>query len=146
MYQEYRNPAHGNVFRPTCADFKSSGGSTNFTWTELNGGFSNGNPHNPWGIVNSSLTTGLQATRANYDRGGIRLTSAYRCPEGNQAVGGVANSSHTYGRAADMYSSSHTWTEEEFALLRTAALNTGNTTELLTWDSYPTDRHLHAAW
>ena len=120
-------------------------GSANFSWAELNGGFQQGNPHGPWGIVRSSLTTGLEATRTNYNRGGIRLTSAFRCPHGNAAAGGVFNSYHVHGRAADMYSIQHPWTEDEFNLLRQAAFNTGNTIELLNWNTYA-DRHLHAAW
>jgi uncharacterized protein YcbK (DUF882 family) len=32
----------------------------------------------------------------------IRITSGYRCPEHNQAVGGVADSQHTQGTAADI--------------------------------------------
>jgi hypothetical protein len=48
------------------------------------------------------------------------------------------------GRAADMYSNDHPWTEQEFNLLGEAAALTG-TSELLFWDSY-SDRHLHAAW
>jgi pimeloyl-ACP methyl ester carboxylesterase len=145
MVQEYANPTYANSLRPTCSDFKSSGGSTNFSWSELNGGFAEGNPHEPWGMVRTALTTGLQATRANYNRGRIRLSSGYRCPHGNALADGVNNSYHTHGRAADMYSLDHAWTEQEFALLRNAALNTGNAVELLNWTSY-TDHHLHAAW
>lgn len=32
----------------------------------------------------------------------ITVTSGYRCPELNRAVGGVANSAHLYGWAADL--------------------------------------------
>lgn len=135
---------HNVNLTPACNDLASSGGSANFSWSELNGGFSTGNPHNPWGLVNTSLTNGLEATRTNYNRGGITLTSGYRCPHGNAAVGGVANSLHVHGRAADMYSSAHPWTETEFNLLRDAAQLTGPT-ESLFWNSYA-DRHYHAAW
>ena len=38
----------------------------------------------------------------------IRVTSGYRCPEHNRAVGGVENSQHTLGRAADIRASAHT--------------------------------------
>lgn len=57
---------------------------------------------------------------------------------------GVNNSLHMQGRAADMYSASYAWTEEEFNLLRDAAMLTGPT-ESLFWHSY-SDRHYHAAW
>lgn len=113
-------------------------------WSELNGGFSTGNPHNPWGIVRLALTTGLEATRTNYNRGGIRLSSGYRCPHGNAQVGGTQQSLHVHGRAADRYSADHPWTEEEFRPLREAASLTGPV-ELLSWSTYP-DHHLHAAW
>ncbi|MCC7125361.1 MAG: hypothetical protein IT178_10970 [Acidobacteria bacterium] len=129
---------------PECYEFATTGGSANFSWSELNGGFAGGNPHNPWGLVTNGLTDGLEQTRWNYNRGGINLTSGYRCPHGNASVGGVQNSYHVHGRAGDMYSSNHPWTEAEFDLLRNAALLTG-TIELLFWNSYP-DHHLHAAW
>jgi hypothetical protein len=133
-----------NTPHPTCSEFASSGGSTNFSWSELNGGFSSGNPHSPWGIVKSGLTTGLEATRTNYNRGGITLTSGYRCPHGNYAVGGVSQSLHMRGRAADMKSAEHSWTETEFGLLKTAADAT-SPTESFFWNTYP-DHHYHAAW
>jgi hypothetical protein len=126
-------------------DFRSSGGSAHFTWSELNGGFSTGNPNTPWGIVRGSLTTGLEATRTNYNRGGIRLTSGYRTPSGHANSGGVFGSHHVRGRAADMYSTDHAWDDTEFNLMRQADADTGDTVELLPWDSYA-DRHLHAAW
>ena len=33
---------------------------------------------------------------------GIRVSSGYRCPQLNSAVGGVTNSAHQYGNAVDM--------------------------------------------
>ena len=38
--------------------------------------------------------------------GKIRVTSGYRCPELNKAVGGVKNSQHMRGEAADLHVSS----------------------------------------
>ena len=35
--------------------------------------------------------------------GPVVVTSGYRCPVHNEAVGGVNNSQHIYGRAADIY-------------------------------------------
>lgn len=142
MKEEYRG---GQVaWTPDCSDFTDSGGSTHFSWSELNGGFTNGNPHSPWSIVRTILTDGLEDTRTNYNRGGIQLTSGYRCPHGNANVGGVQQSRHMFGVAADMYSAQHQWTEEEFDLLRNAA-NLTNPDELFFWHTY-TDHHLHAAW
>jgi hypothetical protein len=94
--------------------------------------------------VTAGLTSGLEATRTNYNRGGTQLTSGYRCPHGNAAVGGAAQSYHMHGRAADMYSASHTWTEAEFNLLKAAADQTGPV-ESFSWTTY-TDHHYHAAW
>ena len=142
IIKEYHD--HNVNVTPVCSDFASSGGSANFSWSELNGGFADGNPHNPWGWVTAGLTAGVESTRTNYNRGGILLTSGYRCPHGNSAVGGVQNSLHMHGRAADMYSSAHEWTETEFNLLRDAAGLTGPA-ESLFWNSY-TDHHYHAAW
>lgn len=34
---------------------------------------------------------------------GLYISSGYRCPELNEAVGGVATSQHTTGQAADVY-------------------------------------------
>ncbi len=139
---------------PSCLNFASSGGSGNFSWSELNGGFTNGNPHNPWGIVTSGLVTGLEATRTNYNRGGILLTSGYRCPHGNNSVGGATQSYHMHGRAGDMYSEDHSWvvngtimwTEIEFNLMKAAAESTSPAPFLsFDWEMYA-DRHYHAAW
>ncbi len=145
MLEEYHT--NNVTVKPACEDFATSGGSTNFSFSELNGGFSDGNPHTGVGIIKSALTTGLEATRTSYNRGGITLSSGYRCPHGNLAVDGVAQSIHMQGKAADMYSTDHGgtgWTETEFNLLRTAAATT-SPTENLNWSSY-TDRHLHVAW
>ncbi len=144
MRAEYAT--YGVNTTPACNEFVTSGGSTHFSWSELNGGFSTGNPHSPYGVVKGALTTGLESTRTNYNRGGVRLSSGYRCPHGNAspAVQGAEQSLHMQGRAADMYSNDHTWTEGEFALLKAAADNT-SPAESLNWDTY-TDHHYHAAW
>jgi hypothetical protein len=143
MIDEYRQAQL--VGQPECSDLHSSGGTTHFTWSELNGGFSGGNPHNPWGWVEEAMKTALESTRTEYDRGGIQLSSGYRCPHGNATLPGAApNSLHQFGLAADMQSAEHDWTEEEFDLLRSAA-NTTGPSELLNWNSY-SDHHLHAAW
>lgn len=34
---------------------------------------------------------------------GIQITSGYRCPRANTAIGGAANSQHTKGQAADIH-------------------------------------------
>lgn len=44
----------------------------------------------------------LEPTRIMTDRP-LQVTSGYRCPKLNKAVGGVANSAHIDGRAADIH-------------------------------------------
>jgi hypothetical protein len=140
---EYR--AFSVTIKPECEDFANSGGTANFSWAELNGGFAGGSGHSPWGIVRASMKTGVESTRTNYNRGGIRISSGYRCPHGNRRSDGVAQSRHMRGDAADMYSVDHAWTETEFNLLKAAADLTGPV-ESFTWATYPNDRHYHAAW
>ena len=147
-YQQFRVN-----LQPTCGDFATEDNdpADHFSWSELNGGFTDGNPHQPWGMVRQGLTTGLEATRTNYNRGGILLTSGFRCPHGNfsPSVGGAVNSYHMHGRAADMYSADHggqNWTEDEFILLKAAADATApQPIESFPWTKYP-DHHYHAAW
>ena len=134
--------------QPTCADFATDGGSTHFQWWELNDNWSNGNPHRPWSMIKQGLLNGLEQTRTNYNRGGIRLSSGYRCPHGNTAVGSDAprTSFHMHGRAADMFSADHAWTRSEFNKLRQAAAEAvPASVELFQWTTYD-DHHLHAAW
>ena len=133
------------AWKPHCSVFTNTGGSANFSWNELND-WVRDNHHYPWSYINPSLTTGLEATLRNYGRDDIRLSSAYRCPEGNKAAGGSVNSFHLHGRASDMYARRLSWTQQEFDLLRAAAWSTNpRPVELLYWTSY-TDRHLHVAW
>lgn len=149
MAAEYEDTVYHNSLRPNCLEFRNSGGSAHFSWSELNGGWAQGNPHSSWGLIKTSLTDGLEATRTSYNRGPILMSSGYRCPAGNKAVTGVDNSFHTHGRAGDMYSAwygGRDWSLEECALLRTAASETDPAPiELLACDHY-TDRHLHGAW
>lgn len=46
------------------------------------------------------LLQGLEALRSAYKKP-IPINSAFRCPTHNRAIGGVANSQHVEGRAAD---------------------------------------------
>ena len=53
-------------------------------------------------LANLRLTAlGLEQVRALLDDRMIRITSGYRSPAVNRAVGGVANSAHALGFAAD---------------------------------------------
>src|SRR5690606_8243370 len=141
MIQEYVD--YGVGLTPSCSDFASGGGSAHFSWSELNGGFSTGNPHGPWGKVTGTLTSGLEETRTNYNRGSIVLASGYRCPHGNAAVGGASQSRHMWGDAADMYSAAHPWSFAEWTLLSEAAEQAGATFI----EPYSQDpSHVHADW
>ncbi len=51
----------------------------------------------------------------------FKITSGYRTPEHNKKVGGVPNSSHTLGRACDVYAP----TSRQKYLIVTAALEAG---------------------
>ena len=59
----------------------------------------------------------LQPLRDRF--GPIRITSGYRCPELNRAVGGVKNSQHLRGEAADIHLPSVEIGKEYFAFLKT---------------------------
>lgn len=159
MIQEYKDPKYGNKLSPKCSDFASGGGSANFTWDELNGGFTDGNPHDRWGMVKPDVTVGLEAIRARWHilypnlpgyQQGILVTSGYRCPHGNASstVKGVPNSSHTHGTAADIYSVlfGRNSTLDQCILLRNAALGANpQPVSMLSCSTY-SDRHLHVAW
>ena len=59
----------------------------------------------------------LQPLRDRF--GPIRITSGYRCPELNRAVGGVKNSQHIRGEAADIHLPSVEKGQEYLAFLKT---------------------------
>lgn len=52
-------------------------------------------------FVDSDLVTLLQAMREHFGQP-VHITSGYRTPAHNRAVGGAENSQHLYGRAADI--------------------------------------------
>jgi hypothetical protein len=106
---------------PTCDDFSESGGSTHFSWSELNFHWGQGNPHAEWGMVRPSLTTGLDATRDDYGKQ-VVITSGYRCPHGNASITGAdPNSAHMHGSAADFRSLLADWDWQECLALRSSA-------------------------
>ncbi len=144
IFEYYVYTYYWGSWRPTCDDFASGGGTGHFSWSELNGGFSTGNPHFPWGHIKPTLELGLELTRFMYNRGGIIINSGYRCPHGNHAVNGVTQSRHMYGDAVDMRSADHPWTKDEHDLLWEAAYYAGSTWRS-TWGSY-SGNHLHADW
>lgn len=54
------------------------------------------------GLIHPNLVIGLQMLRDLVKRP-IIINSAYRCPKHNAEIGGVPNSYHTQGMAADIY-------------------------------------------
>jgi hypothetical protein len=145
MRQEYWGGATWPevTWKPACSDFSSSGGSTNFTWSQLNGGFTDGNPHgsapNGWGIIKSGLWTALESTRTAFGTE-LHIESGYRCPHGNKNVGGKPQSRHMQGHAVDMKPIGVTWNEDTWEDLKDVALANG-----FTWnEAYEDDpSHLH---
>ena len=110
-----------------CIKFQSSGGTANFTWSELNGGWAGGNEsrHYPYGFVTANLKTGLQATRDAYGAP-IHLESGYRCPIGNASLpDAVPTSNHKKGAAVDMWGLGVPWTEDEYEDLKRIAFANG---------------------
>lgn len=79
----------------------------------------------------------------------IVITSGYRCPELNQKVGGVANSWHTQGNAADIHVTSLTEATRIFSILQkitsvdTALFEHSTSGQWLhvQWNMHKTPRH-----
>jgi hypothetical protein len=53
-------------------------------------------------VVDSKLIEKLELLRTFFNGASIMITSGYRCPDHNMKVGGVKNSQHTLGKAADI--------------------------------------------
>lgn len=54
-------------------------------------------------VLDHKLVDKLEALRHAIGDQPIVITSGYRCPVHNKAVGGVVNSQHIQGKAADIY-------------------------------------------
>lgn len=59
-------------------------------------------------IINPRLLELLESLRANIG-GPIEISCAYRCPDHNAEVGGVPNSQHVLGNAADVQTPNYEW-------------------------------------
>lgn len=81
----------------------SSGSTSHFAASEFKcgcgGRYCNGYPA---GSMNSKLLSILESLRAYYGKP-ITITSGQRCTTYNRLVGGISNSSHKTGKAADFY-------------------------------------------
>lgn len=80
-----------------------NGSSTHFKKAEFacecGGRYCNGYPG---GTTSAKLLSILEAIRSHYGRP-ITITSGQRCATFNRQVGGISNSAHRFGRAADIY-------------------------------------------
>lgn len=80
-----------------------NGSSTHFKKAEFacecGGRYCNGYPG---GTTSSKLLSILEAIRSYYGKP-ITITSGQRCATFNRQVGGISNSAHRFGRAADIY-------------------------------------------
>ena len=56
----------------------------------------------PAGVTNAKLLTILEGLRSHYGKP-VTITSGQRCASYNRRVGGVSNSAHKTGKAADFY-------------------------------------------
>lgn len=56
----------------------------------------------PAGVTNAKLLTILEGLRSHYGKP-VTITSGQRCASFNRRVGGVSNSAHKTGKAADFY-------------------------------------------
>lgn len=72
-------------------------------------------------VVNARLIALLEAMRTHAGGRPIVITSGYRCPAHNAAVGGKPNSAHVTGEAADIQA---VFSEDKFRIL-SAAFATG---------------------
>jgi hypothetical protein len=136
-YITYSVEQNGVPFVPTCPDFADNAPTANFSFAELTV-----SEDYTWAILRPSLLTGIEATRA--DNGGtpLTVTSGYRNPAHNAAIGGAADSQHMLGTAVDLATGGNqtAWTN-----LRAAAWEAGACVEPSTELTNPYD-HVHEDW
>ncbi len=106
---EYK--AKGLKSVPNKSDFTKTGRSKNFKTSEFNGSDARVAGHNHEYFILGEMPTMAEGIRDLYNKEfnkdgstnyGLRLTSGYRCPEKNEAVGGQPNSRHMWGHAIDL--------------------------------------------
>jgi len=93
--------------------------------------------------LTSLVTVVLEPLREAYGKP-IYVTSGYRCPKHNAAVGGVKNSQHMAGEAADI----HTGSPDENLKLAKLVVELGNYDQLILYGPAGTmkPRFLHVSW
>jgi len=134
---------------PQRREFSDSGGSTNFSFVELNRG------NCGWAVIDGRLTAGLEAIRANLNDSTIiiGIGGGYRNPIHNANINppGAVESWHIYGRAADVLIEDFNGNGvvenaipdgADRLLLRDAATGTGFVERL----SVEYAAHIHFAW
>ena len=151
-----------NVARshPNCEHIEYEGArAVHFSWSELNGHWQEGNPHEHYGWVSQALKDGLDDMRTRWGDE-LKLSSGYRCPHGNASIPGASPTSwHIEGRAADisvkwlagvgsdwpdMSTAERVRVEKIWYQLHDIAQDT-DATDLQPFGAYD-DRHYHAAW
>ncbi len=158
--QEYTDYAVEERDHPACDEIEENGNdATYFSWDELNGFWTDGNPHTNYGWVSQTLKDNLDQLRTNYGEP-LALSSGYRCPHGNASIQGAsATSWHLEGRAADisvkwLAGVSNDWNGMSAAEQASVRIIWNRLDDLArnlgTRDRQPftkyADRHYHAAW
>ena len=91
------------TFRALNSGVTGSGSSAHFKKVEFacecRGRYCNGYPG---GNTSAKLLGILESLRSYYGKP-ITVTSGQRCPTYNRQIGGISNSAHIYGKAADIY-------------------------------------------
>ncbi len=131
------------VLTPTCDNFTESASGEYFSFNELNIGAGN---DSDWALIQEPLLVpptagwGLEYWRYLWGQP-MTVSSGYRRPEHNLDVGGVAESRHMFGDAADIASTEATW-QDLVNLTGPTGANASYTEPV----QYSTYGHVHADW
>lgn len=139
--QEYVDMSKART--PARTEFSNGGASAqgHFTFAEMNSG------DFAFAIVAPALYAGLESMRTNLGNQAIGVTSGYRNPRHNAAIGGAAESQHIYGTAADMHIADYNGdgqTNQADWNIMSATATAAGATFIEPYAQDPT--HLHADW